>query len=195
VMRDASNTIQPSLLSYMWDQTGKIQKRAMGTRIFCTDCHNSDTSREFGGAGANGPHGSKNDHILERTYVASSVNPGTFPAAGPGTLITNLTPNPPLDPISSPFALCAKCHDLTNVMSNASFASHAKHVNTGISCSVCHSAHGVPAGTTGGAGRRLVNFDVNVVAPFNNQLSYNPDGTCTLTCHMTDHNGSTISVH
>jgi hypothetical protein len=195
VMRDATNIAQPSLLSYMWDQTGKIQKRAMGSRIFCSDCHSSDTNREFGGSGANGPHGSKNDHILERTYLTSTVNPGIFPAAGPGSLITNLIPNPPLDPVSSPFALCAKCHDLTNVMSNVSFTSHANHVSKGISCSVCHTAHGVPGGTTGGVGRRLVNFDLNVVAPYNNSLSYNPDGTCTLTCHMTDHNGSTITAH
>jgi hypothetical protein len=195
VMRNSTNISQPSLLSYMWDLTGKIQKREMGNRILCTDCHNSDSNREFGGSGANGPHGSKNDHILERTYVISTVNPGTLPAAGPGSLINNLTPNPPVDPGASPFALCAKCHDLTNVMSNVSFASHASHVNKGVSCSVCHSAHGVPSGTTGVNGRRLVNFDLNVVAPFSNQLSYNPDGTCTLTCHMTDHNGSTISAH
>jgi len=195
VMRDATNISQPSLLGYMWDQTGKIQKRAMGNRIFCTDCHNSDSNREFGGSGANGPHGSKNDHILERTYVASSVSPGMFPAAGPGSLITNLTPNPSLDAVSSPFALCAKCHDLTNIMSNVSFATHASHLNRGISCSVCHSAHGVPSGTSGVTGRRLVNFDLNVVAPRNNVLSYNPDGTCTLTCHMTDHDGGSITVH
>jgi hypothetical protein len=161
----------------------------------CLECHNSDTNREFGGNGANGPHGSKNDHILERTYVTSSVSPGAFPAAGPGSLITNLTPNPSLDAVSSPFALCAKCHDLTNIMSNVSFASHASHLNRGISCSVCHSAHGVPSGTSGVTGRRLVNFDLNVVAPNNNVLSYNPDGTCTLTCHMTDHNGNSISAH
>lgn len=195
VMRNSTNISQPSLLSYMWDLTGKIQKREMGNRILCTDCHNSDTNREFGGSGANGPHGSKNDHILERTYVISTVNPGTFPAAGPGSLVNNLTPNPSLDPVSSPFALCAKCHDLTNIMSNASFASHAKHVNKGLSCSVCHSAHGVPSGTAGVSGRRLVNFDLNVVAPNQGSLSYNPDGTCTLTCHMVDHNGATITAH
>jgi hypothetical protein len=161
----------------------------------CLECHNSDTNREFGGSGANGPHGSKNDHILERAYVVSMVNPGAFPAAGPGSLINNLTPNPALDPVASPFAMCAKCHDLTNIMSNASFASHAKHISKGVSCSVCHTSHGVPSGTTGVNGRRLVSFDLNVVAPYQNTLSYNPDGTCTLTCHMVDHNGTSITAH
>ena len=45
----------------------------MGTQILCTDCHNSDDNREFGGTGANGPHGSKWTHILERRYEFSQI--------------------------------------------------------------------------------------------------------------------------
>jgi hypothetical protein len=45
---------------------GVTQGRAMGVRILCTDCHNSDDNREFGGSGPNGPHGSRFTHILER---------------------------------------------------------------------------------------------------------------------------------
>jgi predicted CXXCH cytochrome family protein len=188
VVRDATNQAQPSLLKYMWDLTGKIQTRPMGTRILCSDCHNSDNNREFGGTGPNGPHGSKNDHILERAYLISTVNGGTFPGGGPGSLIANLRPNPTLDPVSSPYALCAKCHDLTNVTSNASFTAHSGHINAGISCSVCHSSHGVPPGTSGVSGRRLIDFDLNVVAPNQGVLTYSANGTCTLTCHMVDHN-------
>jgi predicted CXXCH cytochrome family protein len=188
VMRDATSISQPSLLKYMWDLSGKIQTRPTGTRIFCTDCHNSDNNREFGGTGPNGPHGSKNTHILERPYVASQVAAGVFPAGGPGSLIINVAKNPLLDPGSSgPYSLCSKCHDLNNVVSNASWAYHGSHVSQdGISCSVCHTAHGVPAGGSG-SGKRLVNFDLNVVAPNGGVISYT--GTsCTLRCHMMDHN-------
>jgi predicted CXXCH cytochrome family protein len=187
VMRDATNSVQPSLLRAQWDLTGKIQVRAMGSRILCTDCHNSDNNREFGGTGTNGPHGSRFDHVLERTYLMSMVSPGTFPAGGPGTTIINLSPNPTLDPVSSPFAMCAKCHDLTNINSNASFPTHSNHLTAGISCSVCHSAHGVPGGTTGVSGRRLVSFDLSVVAPNKGVLTFGANGTCTLTCHMMNH--------
>jgi hypothetical protein len=189
IMRDARNIAQPSLLPTMWDISGQVQSRTMGNRILCTDCHNSDNNREFGGTGPNGPHGSKNDHVLERRYLVSSVTAGTFPTGGPGSLITNPAPTPPLDPVSSPYAMCAKCHDLNNIVSNASFAGHGSHINAGVSCSVCHSAHGVPAGSSGVTGQRLVSFDLNVVAPYNGTIAY--DGsTCTLTCHMWDHKGT-----
>src|SRR5581483_8440126 len=69
VMHDRNSALlQPSLLSFMWNLDGRTQGRAMGTRIFCTDCHNSDDNREFGGTGPNGPHGSTFLHILERRY-------------------------------------------------------------------------------------------------------------------------------
>lgn len=187
VMQDATSQSQPSLLSSMWDITGQVQIRAMGTRIFCTDCHNSDSNREFGGSGPNGPHGSVNDHILERRYEASQVAVGVWPSGGPGTPVVNLNPSPILDSGSGgPYSLCAKCHDLNNVISNVSFAKHSNHIQKGLSCSVCHTAHGVPAGSSG-SGRRLINFDVNIVAPNTGVLSYT-NGTCTLTCHMMDHN-------
>jgi predicted CXXCH cytochrome family protein len=195
VMRDAKNISQPSLLGFMWDLSGKVQTRSMGSRILCTDCHNSDNNREFGGNGPNGPHGSKNDHILERRYLASTVSAGVFPSGGPGSLITNLAPTPTRDPVTSPYALCAKCHDLNIVTANTSFAKHSSHIDAGVSCSVCHSAHGVPVGSpvTGG---RLVSFDLNVVAPYNGTISYDGSGNCTLTCHMWDHNGtSTPTPH
>src|SRR5207245_776187 len=139
----------------------KIQMPPMGARIFCTDCHNSDSNREFGGTDPNGPHGSKNTHILERRYEFSQVTAGVFPAAGPGSLIINIIKNPPVDPGSAgPYSLCAKCHDLDNVLSNTSWAYHSSHVSQdGISCSTCHSPHGVPAGGSG-TGKRFINFDV-----------------------------------
>src|SRR5581483_12206298 len=104
---------QPSLRPNMMNLDGVTPGRAMGTRIFCTDCHNSDDNREFGGTGPSGPHGSRWTHILERRYEFSQ-------APAPGQPITNLFPNPDLT-VNGPYALCGKCHNLTNVMQNASF--------------------------------------------------------------------------
>jgi cytochrome c553 len=173
---------QPSLLPNMWNLNGSTQGRAMGVQIFCSDCHNSDDNREFGGTGPSGPHGSKWSHILERRYEFSQ-------APLPGQRITNLYPSPDLS-FNGPYALCAKCHDLSNIMKNVSFKQHSSHINAGLSCSTCHTAHGMAASSTNSSGLRLVNFDMNVVAPNGtNPISYNRDGnTCTLTCHNTAHN-------
>ena len=99
----------------------------MGTRLLCTDCHNSDDNREFGMQGANGPHGSRYWHLLERRYEFSQ-------AVAPGGAITNLFPNPDLGP-AGPYSMCGKCHDLQQVLNNSSFTEHARHINDGFSCS------------------------------------------------------------
>jgi len=184
---------QPSLLSYMTMLDGISQGRSMGTQIFCTDCHNSDDNREFGGSGPNGPHGSKWTHILERQYVASQ-------APGPGQLITNLYPNPNLS-VSGPYAMCGKCHNLSNIMANASFTQHQSHINAGFSCSVCHTAHGMGSNSASITGERLVNFDINVVAQNGTApISYHREtNTCVMVCHQAVHNPngsiSTASAH
>ena len=189
VMHDRSSAFpQPSLLSYMLNLDGRTQGRAMGVRILCTDCHNSDDNREFGGTGPNGPHGSQYLHVLERRYEFSQVSP----AAAPGTTISNLFPNPSLDPAANgPYSMCAKCHDLTQVISNTSFSQHARHINDGFSCSTCHTAHGMGAGSATISGERMVNFDINVVGPNGtNPISYSrATGSCTLTCHNHPHEG------
>jgi predicted CXXCH cytochrome family protein len=189
VMHDSNSALaQPSLLPYMLNLDGRTQGRAMGSRILCTDCHNSDDNREFGGTGPNGPHGSQFLHILERRYEFSQV----AAAAGPGTAIQNLFPNPIVDPAANgPYSLCTKCHDLTQIMSNTSFSRHAQHINEGFSCSVCHTAHGMGSTSASISGERMVNFDINVVAPnAANPISYNrATGSCTLLCHGEDHGG------
>lgn len=187
VMRDARNLARPSVLKAMWNIGSGVQGRPMSPRILCTDCHNNDNAREFGGTGPNGPHGSKYDHILERRYVTSQVGPG----ASPGSLIVNLVPNPVLDSApASPYALCAKCHDLNYINSGQSWSGHGMHIQKGFSCSVCHSAHGIPAGTSGVTGNSLVSFDMNVVGSNNNMpVSYN-GSTCTLMCHGKAHAAS-----
>jgi predicted CXXCH cytochrome family protein len=179
----SSHLAQPSLLQYMLLQNGQISGRTTGPRIFCSDCHNSDDNREFGGQGPNGPHGSTYSHILERNYQFSQ-------AAVPGGLVTNTFPNPDQS-VNGPYAMCAKCHDLTQVLANTSWIKHGTHVGQdGFSCSVCHTSHGMGANSPNVTGERLVNFDVKVVgsnAGF--PISYNHgSGTCTLTCHQVAHN-------
>ncbi len=177
---------QPSLLPFMLNLNGLASPRSMlpGTSIFCTDCHNSDDNREFGGAGPNGPHGSVNSHILERNYQFSQ-------AAEPGGLVANLFPNPDLTTIG-PYAMCAKCHDLTQVLStSSSFTYHSLHVSQyGFSCSVCHTAHGMGATSPSISGERLVNFDVRVVAQNGAApISYHrATNACALVCHQAAHN-------
>jgi len=185
VMHDRSSGLaQPSLLPYMWNLDGRTQGRVMGTRLYCTDCHNSDDNREFGGTGPNGPHGSQYLHILERRYEFSQVAPP--PSGGPGTAIQNLFPSPILDPgANGPYSLCAKCHDLNQIVSNSSFTEHARHINDGFSCSTCHTAHGMGSVSASISGERMVNFDINVVAPNGaTPISYSrATNSCSLTCH------------
>ncbi|HET6181614.1 MAG TPA: cytochrome c3 family protein [Candidatus Sulfotelmatobacter sp.] len=174
---------QPSLLVNMLDEKGLASARPVGTQLFCTDCHNSDDNREFGGAGPNGPHGSVNSHILERNYQFSQ-------AAVPGGPVTNTFPNPDTS-VAGPYAMCAKCHDLTQIFANTSFTQHNLHSSQyGFSCSVCHSSHGMGSTSPTISGERMVNFDASVVgqngaAP----IAYNHGtNTCTLMCHSAAHN-------
>jgi predicted CXXCH cytochrome family protein len=181
----SSSFPQPSLLTTMLDfNGGTTNGRSMGSQIFCTDCHNSDDDREFGGAGPNGPHGSKWWHLLERNYQDSQA-PG-----GPGTLITvNLNPQPDLS-VNGPYGICAKCHNLNVVMQTTSWAYHNTHVYTdGFSCSTCHNAHGMTATSANPTGVRMLDFDLNVVGqngalPISYSQSSN---SCVLQCHNTAH--------
>jgi hypothetical protein len=182
---------QPSLLLNMLDVKGLASTRVVGSQLFCTDCHNSDDNREFGGTGPNGPHGSINSHILERNYQFSQ-------AAVPGGPVTNTFPNPDTS-VAGPFAMCAKCHDLTQIFANTSFTQHSLHSNQyGFSCSVCHSAHGMGATSPTITGERMVNFDANVVGQNGaTPIAYNHGtNTCTLTCHSAAHNadGTVTSI-
>jgi len=184
VMHARSSTFpQPSLRTAMLNLDGLTQGRSMGMQILCTDCHNSDDNREFGGSGANGPHGSRWPHILERRYEFSR-------AVMPGQLISNLFPSPDLT-VTGPYGLCAKCHDMQNqIVKNTSWTQHSTHIGAGFSCSVCHTAHGNGAISGAIAGDRLINFDMNVVAPLAGQpVSWNRTAnTCVLVCHQAAHN-------
>jgi len=202
VFTNALKANQPSLLLTMLMEDGVSQGRAIGSQILCSDCHNSDDNREFGGAGPSGPHASKYWHLLERRYEMSQ-------APGPGQPITNPNQFPNLSAGSlnpGPYALCAKCHNLTTgaggVLSDTTFkpsssgkGGHYTHIwDQGISCSVCHTSHGMGSTSATISGERLVNFDVNVVAPYNGVVGYNrASNTCTLSCHGYAHSASGVS--
>jgi len=178
VTHDSNSVLpQPSLRSQMLQLDGMTIGRTMGMRILCTDCHNSDDNREFGGKGPNGPHGSKFSHILERRYEFSR-------ASQPGLPVSNLFPSPDLS-AAGPYALCAKCHDLSQVLANTSFKQHSLHINAGFSCSVCHTAHGIGAQSGNLSGERLVNFDANVVGTNRGMpVAYSrATNSCSLICH------------
>ena len=66
----------------------------------------------------------------------------------------------------------------------------SSHINTGFTCSVCHTAHGMGARSGTISGERLVNFDINVVAANGGTpVSYTrATNTCTLVCHNVAHN-------
>ncbi|HEY3707652.1 MAG TPA: cytochrome c3 family protein [Terracidiphilus sp.] len=179
----SSSLTQPSLLTAMRKLDGITAGRSMGNQILCTDCHNSDDNREFGGSGANGPHGSRWSHILERRYEYNN-------AVTPGLTVTNLFPTPDTSS-AGPYALCGKCHDLPNqVLKNTSFTGHANHINDGFSCATCHTAHGMGAASGNLSGERMVNFDLNIVASYRGiPISYNRgSNTCVLVCHGVTHN-------
>jgi len=184
VAHDRSSPLpQPSLLVNMMNLNGTASSRLVGSRIFCTDCHNSDDNREFGGIGPVGPHGSIYSHILERNYQASQ-------ATIPGGTVTNTFPTPDLSP-QGPYAMCAKCHDLNNISANMSWTQHSRHVSQdGFSCSVCHTAHGMSPGAASLTGERLVNFDIKVVAQIQGApISYNRGAnSCVFMCHNAAHN-------
>ena len=189
----ASALPQPTLRTNMLYLDGTTNGRVIGSQIFCTDCHNNDDSRESGGNSPNGPHGSKNSHILERAYPFAEA-----PAPGQPIPSQYLYPNPILgaDPTGT-YALCAKCHNLNNL--SLSWAGHTNHVVTdGFSCSVCHTAHGMGSTSATISGERLVNFDVNVVAPNGTTpITYSYNGgndSCTLTCHGVAHNAGMAAV-
>jgi predicted CXXCH cytochrome family protein len=142
-----------------------ISPQTVNAVMYCTDCHNSDTSPAAGGGGANGPHGSIYRPILERNLVVTDGQPES-----PAT-----------------YSLCYKCHNRDIVMSNASFRFHKTHVmDDKAACTTCHDSHGVANAP------HLINFNTSYVTPNSlGQLSYISTGTfkgsCNLSCHGTDH--------
>jgi predicted CXXCH cytochrome family protein len=144
------------------------------SRMYCTDCHNSDQGPGAGGNAPNGPHGSTYTPILERQLILTDNNPESF----------------------STYALCYKCHSRDSILSDQSFSAinslgqdrgHRFHiVDQKAACTTCHDSHGVTNT------KHLMNFNTDyVTASSNGRLEYVSTGTssgnCSLTCHSFDH--------
>jgi predicted CXXCH cytochrome family protein len=139
-------------------------------RISCSDCHNANDARAFGGTAPNGPHGSIHKHLVALRYDTNF----------------NVTEN------AQAYALCYRCHSRESILGNQSFSLHSQHVVTArIPCSACHDPHGVPGARTRGS--HLVNFDRTRVSPVAGAggIEYVErgrfTGTCTLQCHGVNH--------
>ena len=142
--------------------------------IYCSDCHNSNTSKLAGGTGPNGVHGSAFRPLLVANY--------------------NTTDN--ISESASQYALCYRCHNRTAFINEGGpFRYHKKHiVDKKTPCSVCHDAHGISSSQgTATRNARLINFNTAVVrASSSGLLYYESTGTnrgrCYLTCHSKNHN-------
>jgi predicted CXXCH cytochrome family protein len=165
-------TSNTTLRSFMLNANGSNNTNRPMTKtsqIYCTDCHDNDQSREFGGTGPNGPHGSSFQHILGlNLYIEPAAGGSGNSAAGR--------------------ALCNKCHNLTNLNN---IAPHDAHMSYG--CTTCHDPHGVIGGTPA-ANRAMMNFDTAVVSKATANFGYfylgpgtNQKG-CYLRCHGENHN-------
>ena len=139
----------------------------------CSDCHNNNAGPNAAGVGPNGPHGSTNPLLLERTYSTGFV--------------ANTAAN---------HALCYKCHSQANIISNASFPYHRYHlqeVSNPIPCGACHDPHGISSTQGNANNRRLINFDTSKVSPTGTGgirwvSTVRTSGACYLVCHMPNGN-------
>jgi len=144
-----------------------ISPWTVNSQMYCTDCHNSDSSPKAGGMGANGPHGSIYRPILERNLALTDGQPENAPA----------------------YALCYKCHSRSIIL-NESFHKHVEDVKVQAACTTCHDSHGVANAP------HLINFNTTYVTPGSaGTIKYISTGTyrgiCTLKCHGVDHNNRT----
>lgn len=164
-------TANTTLRAYMLNLDGtnnSSRPLTTSSRIYCSDCHNNDQARLFGGTGANGPHGSTFQHILQlNLYVEPAGGGGGNTAAG--------------------YALCSKCHNLAGL---STISPHGVHQSYG--CVTCHDPHGVIGGTPA-SNRAMMNFDTVIVSPGTTYFGYFYRGSgsgqkgCYLRCHGQTH--------
>lgn len=150
------------------------------SRIYCSDCHNGDTSPASGSAGPSGPHGSRHEGLLAMRYEIGPDNSSPWSGA----------------------RLCYKCHDAGVLNSDESFP-HSVHVLTArASCGTCHDPHGsavyphlinfMVRSSNGGR-----DFSITGSEGWGEPLwedSGRYSGTCYLNCHGVEHNGTSYGI-
>lgn len=137
-----------------------VDGRSATATIFCSDCHGTDDSN------IRGPHGSRFDNILHKSYEAHSMKR-----------------------LVSRDELCFSCHNFDTYVNPSGFSSagsrfnppasangHVFHVGQqDIPCYACHDSHGspqFPALLVTGRSPGLISFSENATG-----------GTCLSTCH------------
>jgi predicted CXXCH cytochrome family protein len=184
-IRDKVNPSNPSLVSYHPlvennpDNNAEVPSLRtdipldrITSRIYCTDCHNSDASPAAGNAaGPLGPHGSTNGAILTQSYT---FNPNLKDFVRDGQV-----------------ELCFKCHSRASLESDQSGFLHERHFTRDHTCINCHDPHGSHRY------EHLINFKTNAVfggqsfpitgaGPFSEPTFIDGGrfrGTCFLNCH------------
>ncbi len=141
----------------------------VASQIYCTDCHNSDST-----ASARGPHGSSYPYLLAYHYETADFTPES----------------------AYSYELCYQCHSRNSILNDESFPYHQMHLDNQIPCSACHDAHGISASQGNTANHsHLINFDVSIVRrnPDDGLRQFEDlgvfHGRCSLSCHNAQHDG------
>ena len=138
------------------------------TIIYCTDCHNSDSTSQV-----KGPHGSQYPFLLAYRYE---------------------TDDDTKEDINT-YELCYQCHERESILNDESFDKHKLHIeDEKTPCSVCHDPHGISFNQGNPTNNsNLINFDISIVSPdpktgrleFEDQGLFR--GQCYLECHNKKH--------
>jgi predicted CXXCH cytochrome family protein len=183
-IRDKVNPTNPGLISYHPlvennpNNNGEVPSLRVNipldtvtSRIYCTDCHNSDISEAAGSTGPAGPHGSIYGAMLTLSYT---FNPNLKDFVRDGEV-----------------ELCFKCHSRSSLESDQSGFLHERHFDNDHTCINCHDPHGSHKY------EHLINFKTNAVFggqtfPITGQGAFSEPtfidggrfrGTCWLNCH------------
>ena len=166
VVTTGNTTLRPFMLNN--DGTSNTSRPlTTSSQLFCSDCHNNDQARAFKGSGPNGAHGSSFAHLLQQNLYQEPAGGGSGNTA-------------------SGYALCNKCHNLTNLNN---IRPHDPHMSYG--CTTCHDPHGVIGGSAA-ANRAMINFDTAIVSKATTSFGYfylsSTNKGCYVTCHGKLHN-------
>jgi len=141
VVTTSNSSLRPFMLDIDGVTNNTSRPLTTTTRLYCTDCHNSDQARSSNGTGPNGPHGSIYPHLLQLQLSQDAAGGGGGGGGG-----------------GSSSALCNKCHNVSTLRNESPHDEHS-----GVGCTTCHDPHGVIGGNSG-ANRAMMNFDTGVTS-------------------------------